>query len=135
MDTADYTITKGEYKKLKSICHQYPYWVDLYFTIKEHPEDFKGSSGDRTYASDPTASMGMTLASLDKKIKTIINTAVEADAKLSSYIILAACNDYRFEKFDYRYGIKCTKEEFLQVYRKFFWLLNQRRVGGQLDDF
>ena len=127
-----YYIPKHRYYELLHFCRQY---TD-YLTEKENilntcvrpyvaPDKVKATV---TFAENlPTEKWAMKLADIDDKIQLIEQATVDADKELSGYILMAVSGGIGYDILSIRYNIPCSRNTFYDRYRKFFWILDQRR--------
>lgn len=126
-----YHIPKHKMLELKHFCLQYPDWKREYAYLN----DFYVRSNYNADAvvvkkngyADNTAEMAMKLQEYADKIKLVEETAVEADAELSNYILKAVTQEWSYDRLNARVGIPCCRDTFYDRWRKFFWLLSFKR--------
>ena len=63
----------------------------------------------------------------DKRARIIEQAAKETNEELSDYILLGVTVGYSYNILRVRYSIPCCQETYYNLYRKFFWLLDQAR--------
>lgn len=59
--------------------------------------------------------------------KELEQTAIETDHELYSYILLAVTCGFTFNHMQLNKNIPCGRSKFYQLYRKFFYLLSQKK--------
>ena len=124
-----YYISKHRYYELLHFCRQY----DEYQLEKKRLLDTYIRpvllSDSKAYLTnvDHTEKWAIKIADIDDKIQLIEECAIEADEDLSSYILMAVSGGIGYDIINARYGIPCSRNTFYDRYRKFFWLLDQRR--------
>ena len=113
--TNEYAISKHRFYELKHFCLQYPEWKKVYSDADGYSEEAGKNEGDTTSKD------GMTRAELWKNI----------------VLIRKACHDTGYNRWmtllayvtgDINVPFPGEKELFFYYYRKFFWLLSQRRA-------
>lgn len=122
-----YWISRHRYYELKHYCLQYPEWKKLYLDL-----DFKLESkifekvkgGDLV---DPTAKIGQMRADLYMAMDLIQRTAAEASKEFGAYIFKAVTENVPFIQLQTMYGIPCGKDMYYDAYRRFFWLLSEKK--------
>lgn len=127
INRSKYWIPKHRYYELKHFCLQYPEWKKVYLDL-----DFKMEAKllDRVSGgelSDPTARLGQIRAELWRAMDLVQRTAKEASNELGDYIFKAVTEDVSFVQLQTIYDIPCGKDMYYDAYRKFFWLLSERR--------
>lgn len=123
-----YWIDKNRYYELKYFCLQYPFWKKAYAAIdgfSKHSLEIIGIQPG--LHSDPTARCVEAKELYLRKISTVEQAAIEADAELYVYILQAVTEGLSYEMLKVRLEIPCSRDTFYDRYRKFFWLLNKAR--------
>lgn len=124
-----YWIEKHRYYELKHFCLQYPIWKKAHSALN--------SFGNRPYnlipssktnkISDPTAKCAEARMFYSDRMELVEHIANETDTKLQSYILKAVTEGYSFDYLKARLEIPCSKDTYYDLYRRFFWLLNNER--------
>lgn len=125
-----YYISKHRYYELLHFCRQYTDFLAEKNKIMEtcvRPVIFDDYKAKTDKELDHLERWAIRLADVDDKIQVIEQTAVEADAELSGYILMAVTSGLGFDAMKARYDVPCSRNTFYDRYRKFFWLLDQRR--------
>lgn len=122
-----YYISKYRYLELKYFCLQYN-------EIKKEIESITYISSQkfpevkiRNRSTDFVENTAMHLSYLTEKLKLIEQTAIETDPELYSYILLAVTCGFTFNHMQLNKNIPCGRSKFYQLYRKFFYLLSQKK--------
>jgi hypothetical protein len=128
-----YYISKHRYYELLHFCRQYT----EYLAEKEQilATCVRPVVANHTITTDVMAShridhmerWAIRLADVDDKIKLIEQAAVDTDEQLSGYILMSVTSGLGFDAMKARYDVPCSRNTFYDRYRKFFWLLDQRR--------
>ena len=79
--------------------------------------------------TDPTEQLASRRMELERNCQLIEQTAIESDPDIYQYILKAVTD----ENITYRYlnmvmGIPCGKKMYYDRRRKFYWLLNQKKI-------
>lgn len=124
-----YSLPADRFYELQHYCYQYDTWVDEYRTgtapaaarIDGEPH----GSGD----GNPTARLGSRKAELKSKIELVEKTVVEAAGPVIAPFLLIGVTK---KHIGYKYlrntkKIPCGKNYYYKSYRKFFWLLDQKK--------
>ena len=122
-----YWIPRHRYYELKHYCLQYPEWKHAYsdLGVKLVPgcmEWIRSSS-----PSDPTARIGQLRADLRRAMDLVERTALDADPVLGSFIFKGVTEGIPYAQLSAREGIPCGKDLYYECYRRFFWLLSQKK--------
>lgn len=124
-----YWIDKHRYYELKHFCLQYIYWKNLY-TALSNPDIplsmIEHNPTDNT-PGDPTGKRAVMLAYYKERIDLIEQTAIDADECLHEYILKAVTKGLPYSHLKTKLDIPCGKDMYYDRYRKFFWLLSQKR--------
>lgn len=124
-----YYIDKHRYYELKHFCLQYLEWKKAYMNccnaiIFASRFEHEPSSN---IPSDVTAKYGMMKAHYDRRIKLLEKTAEEADDFLYPYILKAVTEGLSYTYLKTKMNIPCGRDMYYDRYRKFFWLLSEKR--------
>lgn len=124
-----YWIDKHRHYELKHFCLQYPDWKKLYsnlidLSIATSKIDPLRSSN---IISRPTEKYALEKAYYSERIKMIERTAKEADEYLWTYILKAVTEGLSYTYLQAKLNIPCSRDTYYDRYRRFFWLLNEKR--------
>lgn len=124
-----YWLSKPRYYELKHFCLQYPIWKKLYVELIEYgvPVSNIISEVKPTTISDPTAQLAITKMYYSDRIEMIEEAAYEADKYLCKYILKGVTEGHSYVYLKSRLDIPCSRETYYDRYRKFFWILSQKR--------
>lgn len=127
----EYYIPKEKYLELKYFCLQYPEWKKACESLITIPSNYiyvENVLGEEngTY-SDPTAATACMVNEYAEKIKLIRETAEEAEPSLANYILMSVTKGLSYPALYSQFHIPCGRDMFYNRYRKFFWLLSQKR--------
>ena len=120
-----YWIPKYRYLELKNFCFQYPEWKKSLAAISEIKTHFQISSSGNF--SDPTSETVLKKLKYQSLIDLIDKTASDADPDLAKWLIRGITENYSYEFLKYQLGLPAGREMYYDRYRRFFWLLDQRR--------
>lgn len=121
-----YYISKHRYYELKHFVQQYPDWVKELREIDsltKRPVDHIISND----ISDPVLKAVEKRVELSRRIKLITDASNQTDKIIGIYILTAVINNESYERINARSPIPCCREVYYELYRKFFWLLDQAR--------
>ena len=122
-----YYIDKHRYYELKHFCLQYHSWKKKLINFDYMLRRDTDISVDSNQVSDPTERM-VEVRDLYLTRTEIIETAAEAtDRLLGPYILEGVTNGLSYEKLNARKQVPCNKDTYYQLYRKFFFILNDIR--------
>ena len=127
-----YYISKHRYYELLHFCRQYTEYLAekeniLNTCVRPHVTPDKVKAVVSFVENIPTEKWAIKLADVDDKIQLIEQAAVDADDQLSGYILMAVTSGLGFDAMKARYDVPCSRNTFYDRYRKFFWILDQRR--------
>lgn len=125
-----YYISRHRYYELLHFCRQYTEFLAKKEEILAscvRPVIFDNVPASDVPYKSHMEHWAIKLANVDEKIKLIEQTAVDADDQLSGYILLAVTSGLGFDAMKARYDVPCSRNTFYDRYRKFFWILDQRR--------
>ena len=124
-----YWIDKHRHYELKHFCLQYPRWKKLYIylddktTISPKLYEVKGNNGK----VDITARIAIDKAYYLEKIDLIEETAMETDSSLYPYILKGITEGLSYTYLKTKMNMPCGKDMYYDRYRKFFWILSNKR--------
>lgn len=123
-----YWIDKHRHYELKHFCLQYPRWKKLYTYL-----DDKVMASPKLYEVrhinkvDVTARIAIDKAYYLEKIDLIEETAMETDSSLYPYILKGITEGLSYTYLKTKMDIPCGKDMYYDRYRKFFWILSNKR--------
>ena len=120
-----YYVETHRYYELKHFCLQYNIWKQEYIyldglskcTDEDKIEDHK----------DPTYDITEKRLLYFEKMKMVEQTAIAADANISSYILKGVTEGRSYNYLKTVLDIPCGKDLYYDRYRRFFWLLDKTR--------
>lgn len=121
-----YWIERHRYYELKHFCLQYPLWKKAYAEIDglaKKCNDIRTTSPQTSIVEKCAEDM----AYYSNKIGMVEKAAKETDPMLWEYILKAVTRGYSFDYIKSKLEIPCCREVYYQLYRKFFWILNNLR--------
>lgn len=82
---------------------------------------------DKSDVSDPVYRAYARIETLLDKIHMIESTAVETDPELAKWVRIGVTNDYSYEYMHQMLGMPIGRSKYYELYRKYFYLLAQKR--------
>lgn len=124
-----YWISKHRYYELKHYCLQYPLWKSVYaaFDDTDIPLSMISNIPTSNMPGDPTGKRAVIKAYYKEKIDLIEKTAMDADQYLYKYILKAVTEGLSYTYLRSKLDIPCSRDMYYDRYRKFFWLLSNRK--------
>lgn len=127
-----YWIPRHRYYELKHFVMQYPEWQEYVRTtdsmVQSYTQNVKPSNWN---PSDPVYDVALKRQRYLQYIDMCNDIALNVDEDLyGGYLIAAICNNYSYEKVLARNPalISCSKDRWYEIYRKFFWMLDKKRM-------
>lgn len=124
-----YYIDKHRYYELKHFCLQYKEWTKEY--NKCNDAILFASRLDRlpssNMPSDLTAKYAMQKIYYAQRIEMIEMIARDTDDFLYPFILKAVTEGLSYTNLKTRFEIPCSRDMYYDRYRKFFWLLSNKR--------
>jgi hypothetical protein len=77
--------------------------------------------------SDPTSKIAMMKMYCMDRIEMVEEAAIETDKYLAKYLIKAVSEGRSYVYLKSKYDIPCSRDTYYERYRKFFWILSQKR--------
>lgn len=125
-ERSKYWIPKHRYYELKHYCLQYPHWKDLYFRLEFKMEVDK--SGIRSSEpGKPTEKYALIRASCKNAMELVEKCCRDASPELWKWLLKAVTQGVPFVKLVAVDEIPCGKDMYYDCYRRFFYILSQRR--------
>lgn len=122
-------ISKHRFLELQHYCLQYKDWVSEYKELEagHYPPGIifpiNGSE-----PSDNTGFVASRMAEYKKNMELVENTCRLADEELAKYIFMSVTNEgIHYTYLRTKLDMPCGKDMFYDRYRKFFWLLSERK--------
>ena len=123
-------ISRQRYYELKHFCLQYPEWkkqiryLDGLQSQAPYSQIPKTATND---ISDPVAKVAILRSGLTRKIDIVEEAARQAGEDLSVYILESITEGLSYSVLLAKRRIPCNKNEYYDIYRKFFWILDKLR--------
>ena len=122
----EWWIDRQRYYELKHFCLQYQGWCRI---IRELDGLHSRSVADIIFAgvSDPTAKIAEVREKYLRNIEMIKRATDEADPVIGTYILRGVTEGLSYETLRMLTDVPCCKDVYYDLYRKFFWILDQLR--------
>lgn len=124
-----YWISRHRYYELKHFCLQYYLWKskynDIEISLRSVPADSPSVVNSET--STPTEDLALTRLYYKEHMELIERTAEETAPVIGRYIFIGVTEGVSYEIINRRESIPCGKNEYYNLYRRFFWLLDRAR--------
>lgn len=123
-----YWIERHRYYELKHFCLQYPIWkktrtgLDCFIKC---PIDIAVSHTNKL--SSPVEKCAEARLFYINRIEMLEKVANETDAVMGNYILKAVTEGISYEHLKVRMSVPCCKDNYYELYRRFFWLLDKER--------
>lgn len=122
-----YWIEKHRFLELRHFCRQYNHWkaivriIDGYSTSPEYAQIRSKIHGD------PTAKAAVLRAKYSDRMTLLEDVAKKTDPVIGNYILEAVSEGISYDHLNARKQIPCGKDVYYDLYRKFFYLLDNAR--------
>lgn len=121
-------ISKHRYYELKHFCLQYPEWRREYRKLEfmgvgRSPYVFSRPSD----ISDPTARLALMRSIYSERMDIVDACCDLTSPDMSGYLKLAVTEGCTYDKLNARLCVPCSRKEFYELYRKFFYILDKER--------
>ena len=124
-----YWISRHRYYELKHFCLQYYIWKSRYnemgISLRSVATD--SLAVNRSEVSRPTENLALARLYYKEHMELIERTAEETDPIIGRYIFIGVTEGVSYEIISRREPIPCCKNEYYNLYRRFFWLLDKAR--------
>lgn len=123
-----YWIERHRYYELKHFCLQYPIWKKA----KAGLDSFSKSPINTVTAhtnkfSSPVEKCAEARLFYINRIEMLEKVANETDAVIGNYILKSVTEGISYEHLKVQMNIPCCKDNYYELYRRFFWLLDKER--------
>lgn len=123
-----YWIDKNRFYELKYFCLQYPLWKKAYEVLDGiHICSYELSSVKSGLPGDTIGDCVEERLRYLERMKTVEDAAIESDPYLASYILKAVTEGLSFTYLQSVLEISCSRDTYYDRYRRFFWLLDNKR--------
>lgn len=123
-----YYISKHRYYELKHFCLQYPEWYAKCRDLELKGVPYSPYAFSRlTDISDPTARQALLRSIYSDRMDMVESSAELTDDILAPYLKVAVIEGCSYDKLNARLCVPCSKKEFYELYRRFFYILDQER--------
>jgi len=124
-----YWIPKHRYYELKHYCLQYPEWKKKLselntMLVAYGPSEIHGS--DISRSSENLAIKRYELSRAMELVEECIRTATD-ELVLQPYIFKAVTEGIPYVQLQAEYAIPCGPDMYYDAYRRFFWILSERK--------
>lgn len=121
-----YWISRHRYYELKHYCLQYHEWQYLYLACDGVMAAGLGSPGPKEY-KDPVGKSVIVRDRYLRDMKLVEDAAEMTDPVIGRYIFLAVTEGRSYENLRTTLEIPCCKDVYYELYRKFFYILSQKK--------
>lgn len=123
-----YWIPKHRYYELKHYCLQYPSWKRIYNSLEIKMAADTERMGIRgSEPANPTERYALILAECKKTMELVECCCKDASEELDAFLLKGVTESLTYESLRTLYDIPCSKDMYYEAYRKFFYILSQRR--------
>lgn len=122
-----YYISKQRYYELKYFCMQYIEWQKALKEIDIYP---RIDNGDYVVVGDVAKPVEKIVELRNRYLKNIDmleRVAKETDKELWKFILIGVTEGVAYEYLYSRLEIPCSRDMYYELYRKFFWILDNTR--------
>lgn len=125
-----YWIDRHRYYELKHFCLQYPEWKRSYAALdnlrnRRLVRDIFNRTNE---VPRPTSQIAEQKLFFRERIELVESSAEEADAFLADYILEGVTKERSYVYLKAKLDIPCGKDVYYELYRKFFWILSNKRL-------
>ena len=124
-----YWIDRHRYYELKHFCLQYPLWIRARASLdglsrralRLTPPSPTG------LVQSPTSRCAEQRLWYTERIAMVEESAAEADPLLGPYLLRGVTEGLSYDCLKAQLALPCSREAYYESYRKFFWLLSEKR--------
>lgn len=126
---------KNRYYVPREKYYELLYFSRQYNTMKQelselrlaYPASLRDAAVKTSDVADPVAKAYARIETLLDKIHMIESTAIETDPELAKWVRIGVTNDYSYEYMHQMLGMPIGRSKYYELYRKYFYLLAQKR--------
>ena len=122
-----YYIDKHRYYELKHFCMQYESWKGKLENLSYYISNPSMLTPVQDSHSDPIEKLIEARDVYETRIDIVETSAECTDHLLAPYILEAVSKGLSYEKLNAVKQIPCNRETWYELYRRFFWILNDIR--------
>ena len=122
-----YWIPRHRYFELKHFVQQYPEWEMKINSIDSMIKSNLDKDGKLNDIPDPVGKAVELRTEYNHYMDICCVSAMNTHPILGMYILNAVMHNVSYDKIKARLEIPCGREMYYELYRKFFWLLDQVR--------
>ncbi len=123
-----YWIEKHRYYELKHFCLQYPIWKKILQYLDGTKIHSLEQLPQRTNAlGSVTEKEALIRTYYSNRVDMVERVAAETDEVIGTYILKGVTEGIPYDLIKARLEIPCCKDVYYNLYRRFFWLLDQER--------
>lgn len=124
-----YWIERHRYYELKHFCLQYPIWKKACLALDGLSKNstFLIKVKETNVINSPIERCVESKMYYSSRIEMIERSALDTDAYLSKYILKSVTEGLSYEYLKARLEIPCCRDTYYELYRRFFWILNNNR--------
>ena len=128
--TNPYYISKHRYYELKHFCMQYGEWKHERSIIDSlESSSIRHAKKETWKTADLTAKCAVARLYFTERIELVEETAAKATDKMfGDALLMAVTEGLSYEQVNARGLINCGKDIWYASYRRFFWLLDKKRM-------
>ena len=123
-----YYLPKHRYYELKHFCLQYPIWKKAVYSLDglSKKTDYIFISKQKGI-SNPVERAVLARDFYRKRIDMVEKACQDAAGDLYRYLLVAVTEEKPFHYLQMKLEMPCSRSEYYEIYRKFFWILNNIR--------
>lgn len=121
-----YWISRHRYYELKHFCLQYHEWNRMYLATDGVAAAALGLRGDPEW-TDNVAKAAIAREAYLNKMRLVEDTSDLTDPVLGRYIFLAVTENRSYDNLNATIGVPCCRDNFYELYRRFFYILSQKK--------
>lgn len=123
-----YWIERHRYYELKHFCLQYPIWKKARAGLDSFSKcPINTVTSHTNKISSPVEKCAEARLFYINRIDMLDKVASETDLVMRNYILKAVTEGISYEHLKARINIPCCKDNYYELYRRFFWLLDKER--------
>ena len=125
-----YWISKHRYYELKHFCMQVPEWKKELAALDGYKSESKPIDISKTGTDESSVEkIALKRDEIRKRLRMISDAVIQTDpiGHIGSFVLKGVTNNLPYEKLNARMSLPCSRDEYYEYYRKFFYILSGLR--------
>lgn len=122
-----YHLSRHRYYELKHFCQQYPEWKQEYYAITDICGLPVLSVREPNREERPVEQKAISREKYGQWMELVEEAAYLTEPELARYILKGVTEGLSYDVLRVQCGVPCCKDVYYRMYRRFFWILSEKR--------